>query len=147
MTCHVRDPKVWKDGDSYTMVLGSRRKDDVGEILVYRSSDLKDVEAGEPCHLSETPFGYMWECPDCFNLDGVPGSCHSRPRVWMHRTGNINNIYQSGYCRLEGDLYGDYDTDCVLRSSTTALISMHSQTYTGSAGTPHSDRLDGNAGL
>ena len=44
------------------MVLGSRRKDDVGEILVYRSSDLKDWKLANRV-TSETPFGYMWEAP------------------------------------------------------------------------------------
>ena len=107
VTCHVRDPKVWKDGDSYTMVLGSRRKDDVGEILVYRSSDLKDWKLANRV-TSETPFGYMWECPDCFTLDGVRFLSFS-PQGVDAQDWKYNNIYQSGYCRLEGDLYGDYE--------------------------------------
>ena len=107
VTCHVRDPKVWKDGDSYTRVLGSRRKDDVGEILVYRSSDLKDWKLANRV-TSETPFGYMWECPDCFTLDGVRFLSFS-PQGVDAQDWKYNNIYQSGYCRLEGDLYGDYE--------------------------------------
>ena len=107
VTCHVRDPKVWKHGDSYTMVLGSRRKDDVGEILVYRSSDLKDWKLANRV-TSETPFGYMWECPDCFTLDGVRFLSFS-PQGVDAQDWKYNNIYQSGYCRLEGDLYGDYE--------------------------------------
>lgn len=25
-TCHIRDPKVWKDGEEYHMILGAARK-------------------------------------------------------------------------------------------------------------------------
>ena len=66
LTCHVRDPKVWKDGDSFAMVLGARRKDDVGEVLVYRSDDLKAWTLANRI-TSQKPFGYMWECPDCID--------------------------------------------------------------------------------
>ena len=36
-TRHVRDPKVWRDGDTYYMVQGARKKDDTGEVLVFSS--------------------------------------------------------------------------------------------------------------
>lgn len=46
-----------------------RRQDDQGMVLLWRSED------GEAWHFqsvitSEKPFGYMWECPDLFRLDG-----------------------------------------------------------------------------
>lgn len=104
VTCHVRDPKVWKDGDSYTMVLGARRKDDVGEILVYRSDDLAQWELANRV-TSDIPFGFMWECPDCFTLDGVQFLSFS-PQGVEAQDWKYHNIYQSGYCRLDGDLYG-----------------------------------------
>lgn len=68
-TCHIRDPKVWKDGDRYKMVLGGRRNDDSGAVLLYESIDgigwnyVCDITSGQP-------FGFMWECPDLFELDG-----------------------------------------------------------------------------
>ena len=67
LTCHVRDPKVWKDQGSYYMLLGARTRGSLGEALLYRSEDkkawrfLKTITATEP-------FGYMWECPDFFPL-------------------------------------------------------------------------------
>ena len=67
-TCHIRDPKVWKDNNIYKMVLGGRKNDDSGAILIYESMDgihwshAHDVT-------SHNPFGYMWECPDIFELE------------------------------------------------------------------------------
>lgn len=32
-TCHIRDPKVWKEGEEYRMILGGRQKSDQGAVL------------------------------------------------------------------------------------------------------------------
>lgn len=67
-TCHIRDPKVWKDDNTYKMVLGGRKNDDSGAILIYES---KDGIHWSHAHdvTSHNPFGYMWECPDIFKLE------------------------------------------------------------------------------
>ena len=88
------------------MVLGARRKDDVGEVLVYRSDDLKVWTLANRI-TSQKPFGYMWECPDCFELQGTRFLSFS-PQGVAAEDWKYQNIYQSGYCRLEGDLYGEY---------------------------------------
>lgn len=38
LTCHVRDPKVWKKDDTYYMIQGARTKNDVGQALIFESS-------------------------------------------------------------------------------------------------------------
>ncbi len=64
---HTRDPKVWKAGDSYYMILGST-DGTTGKALFYRSRDSRCWEyAGQ--YPSEE-FGWMLECPDLFSLDG-----------------------------------------------------------------------------
>ena len=40
-TCHIRDPKVFRYGEKYYMVLGGRKKDETGAILLYVSKDKK----------------------------------------------------------------------------------------------------------
>ena len=65
-----RDPKIWREGDAYYMVVGNRPVDGSGSILLYESADcvswtFKGVLAA--CH---NQFGRMWECPDFFALDG-----------------------------------------------------------------------------
>ena len=109
---HVRDPKVWRHGDRWYMVLGARDLADRGKVLLFSSFDLKQwINHGEIAGsglngLSDG--GYMWECPDCFTLDGVRFLSFS-PQGVDAQDWKYNNIYQSGYCRLEGDLYGDYE--------------------------------------
>lgn len=69
ISCHVRDPKVLKYGGRYYMVLGARDVNGSGLILIYRSEDLEDWQYHGRI-TSREPFGYMWECPDLFFLDG-----------------------------------------------------------------------------
>ena len=60
LTCHVRDPKVWKKGDTYYMIQGARTKNDVGQALIFESSDKVNwkfrsrVESEKPCLSCET---------------------------------------------------------------------------------------------
>ena len=68
-SCHVRDPKVWREDGSYRMLLGARTRDDLGMMLVYRSDDGLDWEFAGTVR-SDAPVGYMWECPDRIELDG-----------------------------------------------------------------------------
>ncbi len=106
-TCHVRDPKVWKDGDVYYMVLGARTSTgadtidtDFGEALFYRSED--GVKWTLVHRLtSDERFGYMWECPDYFEIDGmtVLSICPQGVESEEYR---YQNIYQSGYYRVSG---------------------------------------------
>lgn len=67
---HVRDPKVFCRGDYKYMVLGARDRDSRGLVLLYQSEDLEHWDFEEPCITTREPFGYMWECPDMFEIDG-----------------------------------------------------------------------------
>ncbi len=51
------------------MVLGARDVHSKGMVLLYRSIDLKKWEYFNRITTDKT-FGYMWECPDLFCLDG-----------------------------------------------------------------------------
>nr|WP_295266463.1 glycoside hydrolase family 32 protein [uncultured Blautia sp.] len=100
-TCHIRDPKVWKDGDTYRMVLGGRKKGDHGAVLFYRSPDLKNWEFDKEL-TTEDAFGYMWECPDFFELSGEK-ILSTSPQGLFHEKTRFQNIYQSGYFILQDD--------------------------------------------
>lgn len=69
ISCHVRDPKVFEHGGRFYMVLGARDLNDKGLVLVYRSDDLKKWSYFSRI-TTDQPFGYMWECPDLFEIDG-----------------------------------------------------------------------------
>lgn len=98
-TCHIRDPKVWKDRGLYLMVLGARRADDHGTILLYDSRNKKDWRyAGELT--TKEAFGYMWECPDVFVL-GTKEVVSCCPQGVPSEEFRFQNTYQSGYFLTE----------------------------------------------
>ena len=100
-TCHIRDPKVWKENGKYFMVLGGRLKGDKGAVLVYESGDLKEWKLLRTITTSEV-FGYMWECPDYFEMDGEKILSVS-PQGLTREEFRFQNIYQSGYFILKED--------------------------------------------
>ncbi len=69
---------------------------------MYRSTDLKDWTLFD--RLTMPDFGYMWECPDLFELDGELFLVFS-PQGLEAKGWDNRNVYQTGYCRL------DYDFD------------------------------------
>lgn len=105
MTAHIRDPKVWKDQGHYYMILGARKRDfdgdrrrDTGCALVYVSDNKKQWKLDHEI-LPEENFGYMWECPDLFELDGekILSYC---PQGLPAEPERFQNLYQSGYSIL-----------------------------------------------
>ena len=72
-----RDPVMWREGDSWMLILGSGFQHRGGAILLYRSSDLRHwtylhtlVEGPGNGKETVNPVdnGEMWECPDFFPL-------------------------------------------------------------------------------
>lgn len=143
LSCHVRDPKVWRADapcGTYLMVQGARRRGmaegavcsadsalaspsprhelfvrchgascecDAGEVLVFASDDLTTWRLQNRIQSSER-FGFMWECPDYFELAGLQVLSFSPQGLlggdWEHR-----NVYQSGYVPVAGDICGRYE--------------------------------------
>ncbi|QQK81430.1 sucrose-6-phosphate hydrolase [Salicibibacter cibi] len=95
-TQHFRDPKVWKKSDSFYLVIGAQRENQTGCILLYRSSDLLEWEIVGEVKTSKSDFGFMWECPDYFELDGK-GVLLFSPQGLEAQKYRYQNIYQSGY--------------------------------------------------
>ena len=99
---HVRDPKVWREGERWYMLLGARSLADAGRVLLYRSADGLAWELARVLE-RQPAFGYMWECPDHFMLGGRRwlSVC---PQGLPHGETENQNQYQSGWFALEGDL-------------------------------------------
>lgn len=105
VTCHVRDLRVWKEGDRYYMIQGARTKEDQGTALLFVSSDKENWTYSGQITTREK-FGCMWECPEYLKIgrrkvlsasvQGLTGG------EWKNR-----NVYQSGYFFVEGDFPGD----------------------------------------
>ncbi|MGL4827418.1 MAG: glycoside hydrolase family 32 protein [Vibrionaceae bacterium] len=63
---HFRDPKVWREGGFWWMVLGARDPSDTGQVLLYRGTSLRDWHFERVLAQSAAKESYMWECPDFF---------------------------------------------------------------------------------
>lgn len=62
-----RDPKVWKHEDTYYMVCGASREDR-GLALLYKSEDMLHWSFFNVLAESRGEWGFMWECPDFFQI-------------------------------------------------------------------------------
>ncbi|WP_407984333.1 glycoside hydrolase family 32 protein [Priestia abyssalis] len=101
---HFRDPKVWKHADHWYMVLGTR-KEDIGKVVLYKSKDLRKWEYLGVLAESDGTEGYMWECPDFFEIGGKHVLLFS-PQGIEADGEKYQNLFQTGY--IVGDF--NYDT-------------------------------------
>lgn len=64
-----RDPCVWRERDTWYMIVGSGIETRGGTALLYRSTDLIDWNYLHPLTVGDPEkHGEMWECPDFFPL-------------------------------------------------------------------------------
>lgn len=105
LSCHVRDPKLIEENGKTYMVLGARTKDSEGQVEVFESENLKDWKHASTIK-PEKPFGYMFECPDLFDLDEhrILITC---PQGVKTEGINYENIYQNGWFEVKGPLDKD----------------------------------------
>ena len=97
-TQHFRDPKVWQADDHYYLVLGSQDQQGLGRVLLYRSDDLMDwTYLGPIAGAKDVQHeGFMWECPDLFNLNGQQVLLTS-PQGIKATDKQYLNLFQTGY--------------------------------------------------
>lgn len=95
-TDHFRDPKIWKEKGDYYAVIGAQRIDKTGCTILLKSVDGENWEAKGEVQTNYTSLGYMWECPDYFELDGK-GVLVFSPQGISPEGHKYHNIYQTGY--------------------------------------------------
>lgn len=95
-TEHFRDPKVWKDGNKFYAVIGAQRTDETGCAVLYSSLDLLEWTFEGEIGTELGRFGYMWECPDYFELQNH-GVFIFSPQGLEPAGERYRNIYQAGY--------------------------------------------------
>lgn len=95
-TDHIRDPKVFEHEGVYYMILGARTRDNLGHILLYRSDDLYDWSYQGVFLAGNEEQGFMWECPDYFELDDSQVVLFS-PQGLLPTTYNYHNPHTVGY--------------------------------------------------
>ncbi len=101
MSRHVRDPKIFCREGTYYMLLGARDDKDRGCALLFRSPDLNRWSYFDRI-VSAERLGYMWECPDFFELEGQ-GFLLACPQGVPSEEYRYQNVYQCGYFPAELD--------------------------------------------
>lgn len=101
-TQHFRDPKVHVQNGVYYAMIAAQNIKKQGRILQYRSTDIVNWEFQGEIQTNLDDFGYMWECPDYFNLNGYDMLLFC-PQGIDSEGERFKNIYQSGY------IMGQYD--------------------------------------
>ena len=105
-TRHIRDPKIWKKDGKFYAVIGIQSKDLEGKAVLYSSENIKDWkfegEIAGANHGKLKDFGFMWECPDYFQLkDEKTGEIKDllvfSPQGLEPEGDLYNNKYQTGY--------------------------------------------------
>jgi len=105
-TRHIRDPKIWKKDGKFYAVIGIQSEDLEGKAVLYSSENIKDWkfegEIAGANHGKLKDFGFMWECPDYFQLkDEKTGEVKDllvfSPQGLEPEGDLYNNKYQTGY--------------------------------------------------
>ncbi len=98
-----RDPALWKERDSWYMVIGSGEAGTGGMALLYTSKDLRNWAYLHPLAVAKSesskngPAGFggdMWECPDFFFLDGKPVLLVARGNSYFRGTYSDHRFQQ-----------------------------------------------------
>ncbi|MCM8711217.1 glycoside hydrolase family 32 protein [Clostridium sp. SYSU_GA19001] len=91
-----RDPKVFKRGEEYYVVIGSRHQEGDGQLLLYKSKDLLNWAYVGVLARSENNIGKMWECPDLFQM-GEHDVLVISPQFLERDGDKYCNLYSSVY--------------------------------------------------
>ena len=68
---HFRDPKLWKENETYFLGAVLKTDDGSGAFVIFKSRDLEKWDFVSVADRSLCKLGMMWECPDFFSLDGT----------------------------------------------------------------------------
>ena len=105
-TRHIRDPKIWKKDGKFYAVIGIQSEDLEGKAVLYSSENIKDWkfegEIAGANHGKIKDFGFMWECPDYFQLkdkktEEIKDLLVFSPQGLEPEGDLYNNKYQTGY--------------------------------------------------
>ena len=87
-----RDPKIFRRGDTFYLLVAARKLDAKGRILLYKSNDLLNWEFVSDV-LEEGSTGKMIECPDYIEDLGLLTYCEQDQTIDGYAHLNINSTY------------------------------------------------------
>ena len=100
-----RDPKIWKENDTYYMIVGNKNENQIGQVVLCSSKNLTDWKFETILASNESgKIGTMWECPDFFQL-GSKRVLICSPQDMKAQKYEFHNGHNSLY------FTGDYDSE------------------------------------
>ena len=113
-----RDPFLWRDGETWYLGVASGLRKVGGNVLVFRSRDLRKWEYLHPLvqgkwtgrdNVNPVDSGEMWECPDFFALGKKHVLLYSTAGMVVWETGELDPKTLVFYSRRQGILdHGAY---------------------------------------
>lgn len=96
-TDHFRDPQILKHDGIYYCLIGARKKDDTGHVLVYQADHVTGPwQYKTELKFTNQPMGYMIECPNLVFVDGQPVLIFC-PQGISQSVLDHKNIYPNAY--------------------------------------------------
>ncbi|HEM3182746.1 glycoside hydrolase family 32 protein [Streptococcus suis] len=95
-----RDPKIFEKDGHYYSVVATKHKDNVGCIVLLSSPNLTDWKFESIFLKGEANQGFVWECPDYFEVDGQEYLIVSPMRYQKEDNDFVNinsNIFVTGH--------------------------------------------------
>ncbi|MCH5268215.1 MAG: glycoside hydrolase family 32 protein [Lachnospiraceae bacterium] len=116
-----RDPKIWKEDETYYLVAGNKNEQQNGQVVLFQSENLRTWTYVSVLADNQGKYGMMWECPDFFSLNDKyvlivsPQNMQADGKEFYDGNQSIAMIgnYDRRNCRLleEQVLSLDYGTD------------------------------------
>jgi len=96
-TDHFRDPQVLKHNNKYYCLIGARKDDNTGHVLVYQANQvIGPWQYKTELNFTDQKVGYMIECPNLVFVDGHPVLIFC-PQGIKQSVLNYKNIYPNAY--------------------------------------------------
>ncbi len=146
VTAHIRDPKIIRRNGEWLMLLGAQTTELKGRLAIYRSQDLRHWQFDKLYGDETGDMGYMWECPDMFELNGdwfsIIGpqgiESFSSMNTIPHHNGYFKTTWQDRAPQLGEFAHLDYGFD--FYAPQTALTADGRRVLSGWMGLP--DEID-----
>lgn len=101
-TDHFRDPQIIEHDGQYYCLIGARKKDDTGHVLVYQAPNVTGPWSYKTeLKFTDEPMGYMIECPNLVFIDDKPVLIFC-PQGISQDVLKHQNIYPNAYVVGEG---------------------------------------------
>lgn len=97
-TINYRDPCVWKNADGYHMLVGGESLEHKGVLLLYSGSEPDRFTYRGLLDLEGQDFGYMMECPNYYEADGVGVLFFSPMGIPGSSKYDYRNVFSVVYC-------------------------------------------------